>query len=516
MSSRGGSSTSTDTNAEDLYRILGIPPGSSTAAIRKAYTALALRFHPDKATGDLERFRRAHEAYSILSDPRKRALYSKYGPASLQMLGTGDDVLQEGGGMPSVEVGSETQFGGGGGFAGLLEHFFGTFSGSAATGQTQEPGAGGTLFHDQSTLSEQREQLERQARAQKPPDLRIGVHVTLQDMITGGIVTVRYQKRTVCRDCDGCGAQGGPSQLQYCKSCKGVGRKILQRTLTGSFVQRYVVLCPKCQGRGHLIPQVCSQCQNVNPQQVWQQLPDVVIPPGSRHAQELVLPRHGDQLVPGGMIGDLVVVLLQVPDRRYARVAHAPGDLVVMHEISLPELFDGVLLTLTDHPDSSQGSITAYCAEMVRPGEVRWIPGRGACEGGDLAVLFIVCFPEHLDPYVKHYMLRLLEPHRDSHPPPCLHQPKERPAGAADLELRSSTLHPLPVDLLPCCGDGGGSLVQSHATHPPVDALSLTEEEWCGLQQQGQQQLVAMHPPQGSEGPSTVGRGIKLPTCSVQ
>ena len=386
----------------------------------------------------------------------------------------------------------------------------------------------------------------------------------------GGIVTVRYQKRTVCRDCDGCGAQGGPSQLQYCKSCKGVGRKILQRTLTGSFVQRYVVLCPKCQGRGHLIPQVCSQCQNVNPQQVWQQLPDVVIPPGSRHAQELVLPRHGDQLVPGGMIGDLVVVLLQVPDRRYARVAHAPGDLVVMHEISLPELFDGVLLTLTDHPDSSQGSITAYCAEvffllvfvfllsrspflpftrcarhrlwvvatltvcvcvfvyvvrisfcglwgkMVRPGEVRWIPGRGACEGGDLAVLFIVCFPEHLDPYVKHYMLRLLEPHRDSHPPPCLHQPKERPAGAADLELRSSTLHPLPVDLLPCCGDGGGSLVQSHATHPPVDALSLTEEEWCGLQQQGQQQLVAMHPPQGSEGPSTVGRGIKLPTCSVQ
>ncbi|KAG0207060.1 hypothetical protein BGX28_001603 [Mortierella sp. GBA30] len=82
-----------DRNTVHLYEILGVPKSSSQDEIKKAYRRLALRYHPDKVNAaevpDHEtRFRDIAAAYEVLSDPKKRQVYDKYGMMGVQMAGT--------------------------------------------------------------------------------------------------------------------------------------------------------------------------------------------------------------------------------------------------------------------------------------------------------------------------------------------------------------------------------------------------------------------------------------------
>lgn len=64
-----------------LYEELSVPQGASPEEIKKAYHKLALKFHPDKPTGDAEKFKKVQEAYETLSNPEKRQNYDQFGTA---------------------------------------------------------------------------------------------------------------------------------------------------------------------------------------------------------------------------------------------------------------------------------------------------------------------------------------------------------------------------------------------------------------------------------------------------
>lgn len=66
---------------KDYYDILGIKKGASDDDIKKAYRKQALRYHPDKNTspGAEEKFKEIAEAYDVLSDPKKKDIYDRYG-----------------------------------------------------------------------------------------------------------------------------------------------------------------------------------------------------------------------------------------------------------------------------------------------------------------------------------------------------------------------------------------------------------------------------------------------------
>ena len=69
----------------DYYEVLGVEKNASADQIKKAYRALAIKYHPDKNPGDKEaeeKFKEATEAYSVLSDPDKKAKYDQFGHAS--------------------------------------------------------------------------------------------------------------------------------------------------------------------------------------------------------------------------------------------------------------------------------------------------------------------------------------------------------------------------------------------------------------------------------------------------
>eukprot|EP00002_Diphylleia_rotans_P013439 TRINITY_DN262_c0_g1_i6.p1 TRINITY_DN262_c0_g1~~TRINITY_DN262_c0_g1_i6.p1 ORF type:complete len:182 (-),score=67.65 TRINITY_DN262_c0_g1_i6:178-723(-) len=65
-----------------LYEILGLKETATAEEIKKAYRKLAIQHHPDKG-GDAEAFRELCMAYEVLSDPKKRADYDKYGDDAL-------------------------------------------------------------------------------------------------------------------------------------------------------------------------------------------------------------------------------------------------------------------------------------------------------------------------------------------------------------------------------------------------------------------------------------------------
>lgn len=76
----------------DLYETLGIARDATAAQVRKAYRALALRHHPDRGGSAVE-FQRAHDAYTVLSDPDRRARYDATGDASVKPDNTVAEIM---------------------------------------------------------------------------------------------------------------------------------------------------------------------------------------------------------------------------------------------------------------------------------------------------------------------------------------------------------------------------------------------------------------------------------------
>lgn len=246
----------------DYYEVLGVPRNADESTLKSAYRKLALKYHPDRNPGDKdaeEKFKEAAEAYSVLSDPQKRAAYDRYGHQGLQM----------GGAPPGFDPSIFADF------SDILGDFFGF----------------GDLFGAR----------QRRSRAQRGEDVRFDLEITLEDVMRGKTAEMMVPRLEPCSRCNTSGAD--PGGIAACPSCHGRGEMIYQQGFLS--IRR---TCTHCGGRGQIIRRPCTQCKGEGYQRTERKL-KVTIPAGVDTGTRLRLANEGQPGFHGGPPGDLYVVL---------------------------------------------------------------------------------------------------------------------------------------------------------------------------------------------------------------
>jgi molecular chaperone DnaJ len=287
----------------DLYIVLGVPRGASTAEIKRAYRRLARRYHPDINPGDREaasRFRQILEAYETLTDPERRRRYDS------GSSGRGGDEA--------------SAFG----FAG--------FDFSATGPQGDRATTFGDLFED---VFARRSTRGRSDGASRGADLHLKASLSFEDAWRGVQWPVTVTRHEACRSCAGSGYHR--TVESRCVSCEGSG---VVRSVRGHMV--FSKNCPHCGGTGRLRQLVCETCQGQGVETRSESL-NVRIPPGVDDGARVRVPAKGHAGVRGGAPGDLFIDVEVRPHPVFTRVG---DDLQLAVPIAIHEAALGARIEL--------------------------------------------------------------------------------------------------------------------------------------------------------------------------
>lgn len=254
----------------DLYEILGVDKNADEETLKKAYRTMAKKYHPDLNPGNPEaeaKFKEVNDAYSILSDPQKKAAYDQYGYAAFDgSMGGGA------GGQGFSGFGDFSDLGD------IFGSFFGGFSGfGGSSGKRNGPRRG--------------------------DDIGISVTVSFREAAAGLKKDVSYNRIAVCGSCNGSGSADG--KTEKCSVCGGTGQKKTVSRLAGMAFQSTTV-CDACHGRGTIIKNPCQTCRGSGLARQLERL-TVTIPAGIDDGNRMVVQGKGNGGTNGGSAGDLIV-----------------------------------------------------------------------------------------------------------------------------------------------------------------------------------------------------------------
>jgi molecular chaperone DnaJ len=363
----------------DYYELLGVSREAGDADVKKAFRKLARELHPDINSHDPgaeEKFKEVAEAYEVLSDPERRAIYDRYG----------HEGLRSGGYQPNFE--------GFGSIADIFEAFFGGGGpfGSGFGGQAGGPGRGA--------------------------DAALEVSLTLEEVATGVTREVELNLSVRCANCNGNGAEPG-TPIETCERCGGTGQlQSVSRSMFGQLVRMHV--CDRCDGEGKIPKEPCQVCRGSG-QEVRAETVTVEIPAGIEDGQRLRLAGRAHAGTRGGPPGDLYLLVGVEPDPRFERRG---DDLVTRVDVPFTDAALGTTLTVPTLTGDEQVSLKAG----TQPSTVLRLRGRGLPElrgrgHGDLHIVVNVLVPSNLSDEQRELLRRFADSaNGDTYPAPKAHE----------------------------------------------------------------------------------------------
>jgi molecular chaperone DnaJ len=279
--------------AKDYYEILGVQKSASQDDIKKAFRRKAHEYHPDKGSGNADKFKEINQAYQVLSDSQKRQQYDQYGQ-------TFEDAARNGGGGFGYQAGANPF----GGFsAGGGSPFGGDFGGVEFDL--------GDIFGDM--FGGRRQQDSRRTRG---IDLEMGINITFEEAVFGVEKTLALEKQDVCKTCGGNGAAPG-SKVITCPKCHGQGQiRTQRRTIFGTVASS--TSCDRCQGMGKIPEVACKTCGGDGVLR-QQKTIAVKIPAGIDNGQRVRVAGEGEAGYRGSSHGDLYLVVRVQPSKEFGR-----------------------------------------------------------------------------------------------------------------------------------------------------------------------------------------------------
>jgi len=352
-------------NKEDYYEVLGISREASDQELKSAYRREAMKHHPDRNPGDHsaeEKFKQASEAYQVLSDPDKRAVYDRYGHDGITNAGQGF---------------------GGGPFAGGVD--IGDIFGEMFGEMFNVGGSGGG---------------RRGSRQQRGDDLRYDLTIAFEEAVFGVETEVKLRRRESCTSCSGSGSAGGRGPTT-CATCHGHGQLRFQQ---GFFsVAR---TCSACGGTGSVISDPCTVCRGET--RVTNELKmSVKVPAGVEAGTRIRYTGEGGAGRFGGPKGDLYIVLAVRPHDFFERNGY---DLHCVIPISFPQATLGDEISIP----GLDGDLTLKIPEGTQSGKELHLRGKGvphlnASGRGDVVVQVVVQTPRKLSRAQREIVKQLRE-----------------------------------------------------------------------------------------------------------
>ena len=302
---------------KDYYNILEVDRSASERDIKKSYRNLSKKYHPDKNPDNKEsedKFKEVAEAYSILSDKEKRGNYDTFGDPN---------------GQP------QNPFGGMGDMNDIFSQFF---------GGGRNPFGG------------------RGSRRKKGGDIRINVHMTLEDMYNGEHKTIKYRRNKKCGTCDGTGGES-----TTCGNCKGHGVvNQIQKTPMGRV--QSTVTCPSCGGTGKIITNPCGDCSSNGVISSEERL-SFDIPKGIMDGESLRVTGKGNS-IKDGVDGDLFINIIEKTHPTFRR-----SGLDIHQRVNLS--YKDLVLGSPIEVDTIDGKIRMTVKSGTQVGSMLRVPQKG-------------------------------------------------------------------------------------------------------------------------------------------
>lgn len=350
--------------AKNYYEVLGLDKKATQDDVKKAFRKLAQKHHPDKG-GSEDKFKEITEAYSILSDSKKRREYDSYGQT---FPGGGPAGGQ--GGMGGFDFSNFQGFGNGGVDFDISD-LFGANMGDIFGGQ------GG------------------RGRVKRGRDISLDIEVTFKESILGAKRSVLITKVGKCEVCDGSGAKP-KTEMETCKTCNGAGRIHETRdSVLGAFTS--VRTCPNCEGIGKVPKEKCENCAGRGVVRKEEEI-KISIPTGMDDGEMIRMPSQGEA-VKGGHSGDLYVKVHVKPHSVFRKEG---ANLVMNLPIKLTDALLGTTVTVNTIDDKS---LEVKVPAMQNTEETLRVRGKGVAypEGGagDLLIRVTASLPRKLSNKAK-------------------------------------------------------------------------------------------------------------------